>query len=194
MAITWNRDFDTKLEQAKKTNKPILLDFSAAPMWSGCAQLDAEVWPDRRVEQLVTDEFIPVRVHVRDHADEFKRLGDKYGVEWTPTILMFDPSGNERHRIEGFLPLPEFVPQLEFGLARINFSLGNYEDSERRLRGIVSDYPESDIAPEALYWAGVSQYKATNDSGALQETATALRDKYRDTAWAKKGSVWSQKS
>jgi hypothetical protein len=32
MAITWHRDFDAQLEQAKKTNKSILLDFSAAPM------------------------------------------------------------------------------------------------------------------------------------------------------------------
>jgi hypothetical protein len=32
MAITWNRDFDAALEQARTTSKPILLDFSAAPM------------------------------------------------------------------------------------------------------------------------------------------------------------------
>jgi hypothetical protein len=148
------------------------------------------VWPDSRVSKFVTDQFIPVRVHVRDQADAFKRLGEKYGAEWTPTILMLDASGDERHRIEGFLPLPEFVPQLEFGAGRISFSGGNYQDSERRLRSIVDEFPDSDIAPEALYWAGVSKYKATNDSAALHETAAALEQKYPASAWAKKGSVW----
>lgn len=32
MAIDWNQDFEAALEQAKTAHKPILLDFSAAPM------------------------------------------------------------------------------------------------------------------------------------------------------------------
>lgn len=31
MAVNWSRDIDAALDQAKKTNRPILLDFSAAP-------------------------------------------------------------------------------------------------------------------------------------------------------------------
>ena len=32
MDIHWNKDFDAALRQAGETNKPALLDFSAAPM------------------------------------------------------------------------------------------------------------------------------------------------------------------
>lgn len=32
MPIDWIRDADAALAKAKKTNKPLLLDFSAAPM------------------------------------------------------------------------------------------------------------------------------------------------------------------
>lgn len=32
MPIDWNQDFEDALEQAKTAHKPILLDFSAAPM------------------------------------------------------------------------------------------------------------------------------------------------------------------
>lgn len=31
MAVQWNKDVDAALAQAKSSNKPILLDFSAAP-------------------------------------------------------------------------------------------------------------------------------------------------------------------
>jgi hypothetical protein len=32
MDINWNRDFDSVLKQASETGKPVLMDFSAAPM------------------------------------------------------------------------------------------------------------------------------------------------------------------
>jgi hypothetical protein len=31
-AITWSHDFDASVERARTEGKPILLDFSAAPM------------------------------------------------------------------------------------------------------------------------------------------------------------------
>jgi len=31
MAVTWNKDIDTALNQAKSQHKPVLVDFSAAP-------------------------------------------------------------------------------------------------------------------------------------------------------------------
>jgi uncharacterized protein YyaL (SSP411 family) len=32
MAIQWRRDADAALDDARKQNRPVLLDFSAAPM------------------------------------------------------------------------------------------------------------------------------------------------------------------
>ena len=32
MSISWKDDFDGQLERANRSGKPILLDFSAAPM------------------------------------------------------------------------------------------------------------------------------------------------------------------
>jgi hypothetical protein len=151
------------------------------------------VWPDPRVVDIVEREYLPVRVHVRDQAEEFQRLGGTYGAEWIPTILMLDPSGKERHRMEGFLPLPEFLPHLEFGLGRIDFARGEFESAERRLRDILREHPEADVAPEALYWAGVSRYKGADDSSALEETASALRDRYPNAQATKKASVWEQR-
>ncbi len=32
MSIVWNRDVDAAMAHARRENKPLLLDFSAAPM------------------------------------------------------------------------------------------------------------------------------------------------------------------
>jgi TolA-binding protein len=148
------------------------------------------VYPDPQVVQLVEQNFVPVRVHIKEQPDDFKRLGARYGAQWTPTILILDSSGAERHRVEGFLPADDFLGQIELGLAKSAFARGDFADAERRFREIVERYPTTDAAPEALYWAGVARYKATNDPSALKATTAAFGERYKDTTWAKKASVW----
>jgi len=148
------------------------------------------VYPDPRVAQLIEQNFIPVRIHVKEQADDFKRLGAKYGAQWTPTILILDSSGEERHRIEGFLPAGDFIAQILLGLGKSAFTRGDFADAERRYREIVDKYPSTDAGPEALYWAGVARYKATNDPSALVQTAASFKQRYQETSWAKKASVW----
>jgi hypothetical protein len=146
------------------------------------------------VARFVTKNFIPARVHVREQADDFRRFGERYAAHWTPTILELDPEGEERHRIEGFLPVSDFLGQLSIGLAKLAFQRQEWQEAERRFREVVDRYPESDAAPEALYWAGVARYKGSGDGDALAETADAFAKRYEDTSWAKKASVWAKQS
>ena len=141
---------------------------------------------------MIMDNFVPVRVHVREQAEEFRRLGERFGAEWTPTILMLDPSGEERHRIEGFLPADDFLAQLGLGLGRLHFSARRFQEAEDQYREVWERHPDSDAAAEAQYWKGVSRYKRTNDPSALADTARAFQEAYSDTPWAKKASVWAR--
>ena len=120
-----------------------------------------------RVISLVNGYFLPARVHVKEQAADFQRFGERYGAQWTPTILMLDPDGVERHRIEGFLPAEEFVAQVVLGLGQLAFHAKLFADAQKRFREVVTSFPESDAAPEAQYWAGVSLYKASGDAVAL---------------------------
>jgi thioredoxin-related protein len=70
------------------------------------------VYTDPRVVEFVSRNFIPVRVHVKENADAFKKLGERFSAQWTPTTLIVDSTGTERHRIEGFLPADDFLSQL----------------------------------------------------------------------------------
>lgn len=145
------------------------------------------MYPDSRVASFVTENFITVRIHVKEQPDQFQR----FGAQWTPTILIMDPDGKERHKIEGFLPPDEFLAQLRLGLAHTAFSRNDFGEAER-LFGVAAESDDPEVAPEAVYWSGVSRYKRTNDAGALAETNRALTSKYPGTSWAKKASVWSQ--
>jgi hypothetical protein len=148
------------------------------------------VYPDPRVADFITEQFVPVRFHVKEQHDEFQRVGGKYGAHWTPTVLTLDAGGEERHRIEGFLPVNDFLSQLMVGTARAAFDQNDYTAAADRYRRVVEQFPQTEAAPEALYWAGVSNYRATNDPGALKATAAAFSDRYQSSSWAKKASVW----
>ena len=150
------------------------------------------MYTDPRVASFITEHFLPVRVHARAQADDFKRLGARFSAQWTPTILLIDWKGEERHRIEGFLPADDFLAQLMLGLAHSAFARGAFDQAERWARQVVDRFPNTESAPEALYWAGVSKYKATGDPTPLTETAAQFANQYQDTSWAKKASVWSK--
>ena len=147
------------------------------------------MYSNPQVVEFIKTHFVPVRVHVREQHEEFQRLGARFSAQWTPAILMIDADGVVRHRIDGFLPAEDFLTQLILGLGHAAFAAGQFATAEERFRDVVDQHAFADAAPEALYWAGVARYKAGGDAKVLKETADAL-EKYPDSAWAKKASVW----
>jgi TolA-binding protein len=138
------------------------------------------------VATLIHDRFVPIKIHVKENPQAFER----FGAQWTPTVIVAEPDGTERYRFEGYLPPDDFMAHLALGLAKAAFARGDMGQAERAFRLLLERHPDSEVAPEALYWAGVSRYKATNDAAALQQTAQAFQQQYRDSSWAKKSSVW----
>jgi uncharacterized protein YyaL (SSP411 family) len=151
------------------------------------------VFPDERVARLINEHFVPARVHVKEQPEDFQRLGRRFNALWTPTQLFLEPDGTERHRIEGFLPTEDFLGQLTLGLAKAAFARQEWEAAEQRFREVVDTYPNTSAAPEAQYWAGVARYKRTNDPKALGETARAFTQRYQDSEWAKRTTIWLPK-
>lgn len=141
---------------------------------------------------FITEHFTPIRIHVKDQADDWKRLGERYNSHWTPTTLIVDSKGQERHRIEGFLPADDFLAQLTLGVAHAAAAGGDFATAERAYREVVDKYGSTEAAPEAMYWAGVSKYKGSQNPAALAETASQFANRYQTSSWAKKASVWAK--
>lgn len=114
----------------------------------------------------------------------------RFDAVWTPTVLLLDPDGKERVRIEGYLPNEDFIAALEAGLGRIAFVRKNFPDAERRYNDVVTRHAGSHAAPGAMYWRAVAHYKATNDHTVLGKVAEDLHAKYPNSVWAAKAIPW----
>jgi len=124
------------------------------------------------------------------HIKEQKKTFERFNAQWTPTLIVLDSDGVERHRVEGFLPVDDFLAQLELGLAKLAFQRASYGEAESRFRSVCEAHAGSGAAPEACYWAGVSAYKESNDPAPLKATAQKLRKGYPESEWTRKASVW----
>ena len=128
-----------------------------------------------------------MKIHVKENKPAFAR----FNAQWTPTQIVLDPGGVERHRIEGYLPVDDFRAQLELGLGKLHFQRQDYGEAEKRFRSVCDGFPGTAASPEACYWAGVAAYKGSDDTKHLAATARALKEKYPDSEWTRKASVWS---
>lgn len=143
------------------------------------------MYTDPKIAGFVSDQFIPVRQHVKTHPEAMER----FGAQWTPTIMVLDANGKERHRVEGFLEADALLAQLKLGLAQTAFAGQQWDQAERLFEEVVSA-ADPDTSPEAAYWAGVTRYKRTGDASALGATYKRLSENFGGTSWAKKASIW----
>lgn len=138
------------------------------------------------VSALVNESLIPVKVHIKEQPASFHR----FESNWTPTMILLDPEGHERYRFVGYLPPDEYQAHILMGLGKIAFAHKKWADAERWFRRIVDEFPNAEVAPEALYWVGVCRYKATNDHHVLNDIAQQITRRYPQSSWAKRSSVW----
>ncbi len=96
--IAWRTDFDAALAEARRTNKPLLVDFSAS--WCPpCLAMKHDVWPDPTVERQVTGSYVPMLIDV----DHDGGVSDRYQVDTIPAILILNADGHVIRRA-GYLP------------------------------------------------------------------------------------------
>jgi len=184
--IEWVLDADKGLDQAEGSPRLPLLNFTAAPQCAGCTRLDDKVYKEEDVARFISECFIPIKINIKEHPESFAR----FNVEWTPTTIIPDRDGKERHRVVGFLPTEDFLAQLQLGIAKVAFSAKKYEEARKGFAAVGRLYPETSAAPEGIYWSGVSAYRANGKAEALAQCAEELKEKYPASDWAKKASVW----
>jgi hypothetical protein len=144
------------------------------------------VYPNPRVAEFIESNFIPVGFHIKEHPTMWHR----FSVSWTPAILVLAPDGEEHFRIEGFLPADEFLGQLHLALGHWAVRRKDWKGAEEEFQAAADHFPQTDAAPEGLYWAGVARYSASHDGAELRKLGQQFKTRYQNSSWAKRASIW----
>jgi thiol:disulfide interchange protein DsbD len=99
-------------EEAKRTGKPLLLDFYAD--WCiSCKEMEIKTFANPAVAKKMQD-FILVQADVTSNTAAHQALLKRYGLFGPPGILLFNPAGEEQanQRVVGFMPPDRFLLRL----------------------------------------------------------------------------------
>ncbi|RJQ49947.1 MAG: hypothetical protein C4538_01045 [Nitrospiraceae bacterium] len=142
--------------------------------------MDAVTYPEIKVIEFLNQHLIPLRVP----ADS--KLADEFIVRWTPTLITLDADGKTHHRTLGFLLPDEFISSMYLGIAKTCFDTGQFEKAIVYTDNLLTEYPKSSFAPEAVYLQGVCRYKSTHNAKQLKEAYEILKMKYPSSDWVKR--------
>lgn len=149
--------------------------------------MDAVTYPNKAVIEFIDSNMIAVRV-----PHDQRPLAEDFKVKWTPTLITLDVDGIERSRTVGFLPPEELIPSLMLGIGKAHLERGEFAQAIPRFEKLVSKYPKSGSAPEAVFYLGVAQFQSTQDPKFLRKAYDTLAAKYQHSEWTKRASPYSK--
>lgn len=140
--------------------------------------MDAVAYIDPEVISFINDNLVPLRLPASD-----PELGPRYKIKWTPSLLILDAEGAEQYRTLGFYPPEDLIPSLLLGMGKAKFNLPDRPAAIAFFHKIITEYPKSNLAPEAVYLIGVSGYIETHDVTNLIGIYDRLEAQYPDSPW-----------
>ncbi len=143
--------------------------------------MDAVTYPDNKVKMFIEKAFIPLQI-----AFDAKPLSKDFNVKWTPTLITLGTDRREHHRTVGFLDPDAFIASSLLGIGKYHFDNDRYQEALGFFKEIVSEQPQSDSTPEAIFLLGVARYKSSGDPKPLKEAYETLSSQYPESEWAKR--------
>ncbi len=97
----WLQDVEKAMQEAKKKDLPVMINFSGSDWCGWCIKLDKEVFSRDKFRKFARENLVLVladfpRAKEQDEAvsKQNKKLLEKYGVRGFPTILLVDSKGD----------------------------------------------------------------------------------------------------
>ena len=98
--LNWENNLDKAVEQAKKENKTVLVNFTGSDWCIWCKRLSAEVFQQKEFEAYAKESLVlvmldfPKDIEQTQEIKEYNNmLAKKYGIQGFPTILLIDSQG-----------------------------------------------------------------------------------------------------
>lgn len=183
-SIDWQTTLGYAEDSAISTRKAILLYYFDLDC-IGCQQMDTVTYSSNEVISFMKENLISLRIDINK-----KETYEKYNTIWTPAFILLDFHGHEIQQTIGYLEPEKFIALMHLGIAKVHFSIGEFDAANVHLNKLVSQYPESSAIPEAIFFRGVNLYKQKNDPGQLKTAYETLLSDYPGNSWTKRAAPY----
>ena len=109
-ASGWSDDYAKALEQAKKENKKVLLDFTGSDWCGWCIKLDKDVFSKTEFKEYAKQNLVLVEVDFpqgkrlpKKTQEQNEKLKNEFKVEGFPTLVLLDPEGKKLGEVVGYV-------------------------------------------------------------------------------------------
>lgn len=111
--VTWQRSLAEAQLESRENGRPVLLLVTGGIWCDPCVWLETNVLRSSAIAERITRSYIPVRL--LDTQSEARAVE----VDRLPTLLVLDPAGNERLRLDGALTARTLDNELRLVAERI---------------------------------------------------------------------------
>ena len=119
---TWLSDYKKAQQEAKASNKFLLLDFTGSDWCGWCKRLEQEILSQSQFENYARENLVLLEVdfpRAKPQSPELRKqnqeLAQQYQIEGFPTIDVLNGDGQKLWQYDGYFPdgLAAFIAQLE---------------------------------------------------------------------------------
>ena len=119
---TWLSDYKKAQQEAKASNKFLLLDFTGSDWCGWCKRLEQEILSQSQFENYARESLVLLEVdfpRAKAQSPELRKqnqeLAQQYQIEGFPTIVVLNGDGQKLWQYDGYFPdgLAAFIAQLE---------------------------------------------------------------------------------
>lgn len=114
----------------------------------------------------------------------------RYGLRWTPYMLVLEPDGTLRQRAYGYQSPAELIPWIMLGAAKGLFVAGDWPAAQAVFEAVYRGHPRCASAPEAMYLGAVSRYRQNRDVAELKGAHLAIKEAYPDSVYTERTSPY----
>lgn len=131
-AISWGNDLNSALSEAKKDEKPLMIDFYTT--WCHwCKELDYNTYTDAKVNDL-SNNFICVKVD----AEKNPQAASKYSIRGYPTVIFLNYDGSINNSMVGYKDPAAFAGVMELVLKNTKNPSGK-ASSEKMGQAVIKE-------------------------------------------------------
>lgn len=120
--LVWHTDLEKAKAAAKKSKKPIFVEFLGSDWCPPCIMMEKEVYSKKEFKEYARKNLVLVKVDFprtkelpEKQQEHNRKWAMEYKVEYLPTMVIVDAAGKELKRLGGYQPggVEKFVEQIE---------------------------------------------------------------------------------